>query len=261
MHRRAFIQKTFILGGLAAGLSSYANLKRSHIVTLSFDDGFKKSFYRTADLFEQFNLRACLNVIASGHLSSYRPPTQYMVTETGDFNDWNELKKRGHEIMPHSWDHSNLTQMPLEKAQEDITRCLDYFNEHLEGFDASKAVYNFAYNASTPGLERFALGKVAAVRTGGNPVNSIPVTSSPVRVGCQSFGPENADQWTKQQINGFLASPGGWLVLNLHGLDEEGWGPVSSFCLKELLKQLADLEHVEVLPAGEVIARAQSHSF
>jgi peptidoglycan/xylan/chitin deacetylase (PgdA/CDA1 family) len=261
MQRRNFIYKTLILGSLGIGMSKCSPQKKTHIITLSFDDGFKKSFYRIADLFEQFNLHACLNVIASGHLSSYRPPTQYMETETGNFHDWNTLQRRGHEIMPHSWDHSNLTQMPLAQAKEDIIRCLDYFSEHLEGFDASKAVYNFAYNASTPELEQFALERVAAVRTGGNPVNPIPVTSKPVRLGCQSFGPENADQWTKQQISGFLAGSGGWLILNLHGLDEEGWGPVSSAFLKELLKQLVDLEHVELLPAGEVIARAQKHSF
>ena len=261
MHRRSFIHTTFLLGGLGIGMSSYSSQQKTHIITLSFDDGFKKSFYRIADIFEQFNLRACLNVIASGHLPSYKPPTQYMETETGNFHDWNILKKRGHEIMPHSWDHSNLTQMPLEQAKEDIIRCLDYFNEHLEGFNASKAVYNFAYNASTPELEQFALEKVAAIRTGGNPVNPIPFTPAPVKLGCQSYGPENADKWVKQQINEFLAGSGGWLILNLHGLDEEGWGPVSSSFLKELLKQLVDLEHVELLPAGEVIARTINRSF
>ncbi|MDD2380677.1 MAG: polysaccharide deacetylase family protein [Mariniphaga sp.] len=255
MYRRAFIQKTFILGGLASGLSSFTPIKKSHIITLSFDDGFKKSFYRIAEIFEQFNLRACLNVIASGHLSSYKPPTHYMELETGNFDDWNLLKKRGHEIMPHSWDHSDLTHMPLEKAKEDITRCLDYFAEHLEGYDAAKAVYNFAYNASNPELEQYVLGKVVAVRSGGPTINPYPRTTSKFRLGCQSFGPENADPWLKQQISRFLAGSGGWLILNLHGLDEEGWGPVSSACLKDTLSQLSDLKHVEVLPTGEVIAR------
>ena len=35
-----------------------------------------------------------------------------------------------------------------EKAKENIDKCLNYFEEHLEGYKASEAVYNFAYNAS-----------------------------------------------------------------------------------------------------------------
>jgi hypothetical protein len=59
----------------------------------------------------------------------------------------------------------------------------------------------------------------------------------------------------EQQINGFLSSKGGWLVLNLHGLDAEGWGPVSSKYLDDLLKRLVKIEKVEVLPAGELLKR------
>lgn len=257
MHRRSFI-KTSILGSLAVGFVSCTPKGKSHIVTLSFDDGMKKSFYKIADIFEENNLHACLNVIASGHMASFKLPNEYHTDLRGDFNDWNLLRKRGHEIMPHSWDHSDLTIMPLDQAKEDIIRCMEYFKDHLEGFEASEAVYNFAYNASTPDLEQFALSKVRAVRTGGNnQVNPIPITSGPVRLCCSSYGPDNADKWVEEQIYSFLSSPGGWLVLNLHGLDEEGWGPVSSKYLNDLLKRLAKLEYLEVLPAGEVLKRTK----
>ncbi|NBC02778.1 MAG: hypothetical protein GVY20_03640 [Bacteroidetes bacterium] len=39
------------------------------------------------------------------------------------------------------------------------------------------------------------------------------------------MGPGNIDNWVEQQVNTFLESDGGWLVLNVHGLDDEGWGP------------------------------------
>ena len=42
-----------------------------HIVTLSFDDGFKKSFIRTAEIYEKYKRSACLNVIATGHKSRW----------------------------------------------------------------------------------------------------------------------------------------------------------------------------------------------
>jgi hypothetical protein len=44
---------------------------------------------------------------------------------------------------------------------------------------------------------------------------------------------------------------GGWFIFNSHGLDGEGWGPMSSGFLDELLAQLVELEHVAVLPVGK----------
>jgi peptidoglycan/xylan/chitin deacetylase (PgdA/CDA1 family) len=255
MKRRSFLRTT-ILGGLGAGLTGFTVKGKTHILTLSFDDGFKKSFYQTADIFERYNLRACLNVIASGHLPDFSEPNNYHKDPRGDFNDWNALQKRGHEIMPHTWDHSHAVKLPLQKAKEDILKCLQYFEENLEGFNASKAVYNFAYNESNTELEQFALTKVRAVRTQGDTaLNPIPVNSNPVRLGCWSYGPDNADKWVEQQVNEFIAGKGGWLVLNLHGLDDEGWGPVSSQYLIELLKRIIKIDYLDILPAGVVFEK------
>lgn len=43
-----------------------------------------------------------------------------------------------------------------------------------------------------------------------------------------SYGPDNANVWVKKEVNGFLTGSGAWLVQNLHGLDDEGWGAVRS---------------------------------
>lgn len=255
MHRRNFI-KTTALGTLATGLIGCSSSSKTHILTLSFDDGFKRSFYQIADIYEQFNLKACLNIIASGHLPEFVPPDNYNNSKKGDFKDWNTLKKRGHEIMPHTWEHQNLTQIPLEEAKNLINKCLAYFQGNLDEFKISESVYSFAFNASTPELEKFALSKVRAIRThGNNPVNSIPFNKNPVRLACLSFGPGNADKWVEEQINNFLKTQGGWLVLNLHGLDKEGWGPISSQYLKKLLKKLIDIEYLDVLPVIEVLKK------
>ena len=77
---------------------------KRHIVTLSFDDGFRKSFLRTAEIYEKHKLSACLNVVAAG-----LPGDAYIKkSPLGDFGLWNELKKRGHEVMPHGYRHENL---------------------------------------------------------------------------------------------------------------------------------------------------------
>jgi peptidoglycan/xylan/chitin deacetylase (PgdA/CDA1 family) len=255
MDRRSFI-KTSVLSGLGIGLADFKK-EKTHILTLSFDDGFKKSFYKTADIYEQHRLRACFNVIASGHLPDFKQPDPYILpSQMGNFDDWNALKKRGHEVMMHTWDHTNLTQIPSDQATALIDKCIDYFKDHLEGFDASKSVYNFAFNASTPELEKYALTKVQAIRTHGDtPLNPIPQSKQPVRLGCSSSGPANIDNYVDEQVNKFLASSGGWLMLNTHGLDDEGWGPMSSTYLSELLLRLKKIDYLEMLPTGEVMKR------
>lgn len=256
MNRKTFL-KTTLLGSLAAGLGSCVQPSKTHILTLSFDDGFRKSFYKIADIYEEFGLKACLNVIASGHLPNFQQVDDWILPELmGDFDDWNKLQERGHKINMHSWKHTNLDQQPLEKAQELIIRCLDYFEEHLEGFKASNGVFNFPFNASGPELEKFTLSKVRALRSHGETAqNPIPTTPDPFRIGCSSMGPENIDSWVEQQVNGFLKTDGGWFVLNVHGLDDEGWGPMSTSFLRNLLKRLVQVDKLEILPAVEVLKR------
>jgi len=270
MTRREFIRvsalSTIGLSTLGQGKSiAMTSPSKTHIVTLSFDDGFKKSFFEVADVYEEFGLRACFNVIAQGQELDFHPmvngqPDAGIVPfPKGNWDDWNRLKKRGHEVMAHTYNHVNLTTIPLEEAKALIDKCVVSFEKHLKGFKASESVYNFAYNASTPELDAYALSKFLVVRTQGNsPVNPIPTHRQPVRIGCFSHGPESCDQFFDEEINKFLAGPGGWFVFNTHGLDTEGWGPMSSAYLRALLHRLTKLSHVEVLPAGHVVLRLKA---
>lgn len=256
MKRRSFI-KTSLLGSLVIALGACTQSQKTHILTLSFDDGFKKSFYKIADIYEEHGLSACLNIIASGHLPTFQKVGNWILPELmGDFDDWNALQERGHEIMPHSWQHLNLANQPAEEAKELIVRCLDYFEQHLDGFDASEAVFNYPFNSSTPDLEQFTLTKVRALRSNGETaLNPIPNSARPFRIGCQSMGPDNIDRWVEKQVNDFLETDGGWLVLNIHGLDDEGWGPMSTDYLENLIARLVQFEFLDILPAGEVLKR------
>ena len=262
MRRRNFIKTT----GISAFYFIPNILKaagKSHVISLSFDDGFKKSFYRIAEIHEEYGFKACLNVIASGHLPSFKGVDAWILPELmGDFNDWNKLKSRGHEIMPHTWEHLNLTKIPLNQAKENMDKCFAYFEENLDDYDAGHAIYNFAFNASTTELEDYALQNVRAVRTAGwiilNDTKFNPIRSNLQRLGCWSYGPDNGDQAIDREINDFLKSDGGWLILNLHGLDEEGWGPISTTYLDNLLKRMTKITSVDLAPTGEVLKKLGS---
>jgi peptidoglycan/xylan/chitin deacetylase (PgdA/CDA1 family) len=224
-----------------------------HIITLSFDDGFKQSSIRTAEIFEKYHLSACMNVIASAHYDTFKFPNEYHKWPVGDFGLWNELKARGHEIMPHGYDHSNLSQLELSKAKDKIMRCFDVFSKELNGFDSKESVFNFPYNASTPELEGWLVEQVKAFRTGGNPINPLPYNNQK-KLTCTSYGPENIDNHLKQQIGKLFSQPSGWLIYNTHGLDDEGWGPLTSKCLDEILERLTKIKTVAILPVGKALS-------
>ena len=136
--RRDFIRTTSAVAASLAvpSIASSAAVRdeKRHIVTLSFDDGFRKSFLRTAEIYEKYKLSACLNVIATGHEKDYRAPGAYIGGSVrGDFGLWNELASRGHEVMPHSYRHANLRQLPLGEGKGLILRCLEVFFEGTEG--------------------------------------------------------------------------------------------------------------------------------
>jgi hypothetical protein len=91
-----------------------------------------------------------------------------------------------------------------------------------------------------------------AFRTGGPAINPLPYNGQK-KLTCISQGPENINKYLEESINSFLETPSGWYIFNTHGLDDEGWGPVSSSFLDELLDKLSRIPSVEILPAGTAL--------
>ena len=225
-----------------------------HIVSLSFDDGVRRSFLRIAEIYEKYGQSACLNVIATGHLATFIPPDPYHVNmPRGDFALWNELQARGHEIMPHGLRHENLRECSFPIAKDSIMQCLEIFAEELEGFESQAAIFNFPYNASTPELEDWLPTAVRAFRTGGGGINPLPHPGQ-VKLTCTAFGPGNCEAHLDAEIERLLSQPQGWLIYNTHGLDDEGWGPMRSVYLDRLLDRLLQLDSVVIVPVGQALA-------
>jgi hypothetical protein len=227
-----------------------------HVVTLSFDDGFERSSRKTAEIFERFGLSAAINVVARGHLGE---PTEswHSSWPRGDFGLWNELQARGHEIMPHGYEHANKAQRTFEESKRLIEACLQVFANELDGFDATGAVFAFPYNASTPELEAWLPEIVRAFRTAGDPIMPLPRPGQR-KILCTSFGPAPCDEHLGGLVEELLARPSGWLCYNAHGLDDEGWGPLSSTTLERLLDRLLEHDETQVLPAGAALDLART---
>ena len=228
--------------------------EKTHYITLSFDDGFKKSSILTADIYERYNLSACINVIATAHHPDFVLPNEYHNWPVGDFDLWNDLKARGHEIMMHGYKHAHKNEIPFIEGRDLILKCIDYFSKKLKGFEPKQSIFNFPFNASTPELEEWLPTQVKAFRTGGSPINPLPHKDQ-VKLTCSAFGPDNCERHLDSEIEKLLQQPSGWLVYNTHGLDDEGWGPIRSKHLDDLLKRLTSIKTVEIIPAGRALSK------
>jgi peptidoglycan/xylan/chitin deacetylase (PgdA/CDA1 family) len=261
--RRAFLAAVGTVGAACAlAGASRADEKsaaaKRHLVTLSFDDGFRKSSVKTAEIYEKYKLSACINVVASASMKDFRAP-DYPDVSRADFGLWNDLQARGHEIMPHGYKHANKQKLPFAESKDLILRCLDVFDKELNDFDRKQAVFNFPYNASTPELEQWLPTQVRAFRTGGAAINRLPHREQ-VKLTCTSFGPDNCEKAIDREIEKLLSMESGWLIFNTHGLDEEGWGPIRASYLEQLLERLLAIESVEILPAGKALARVAAQA-
>lgn len=225
----------------------------THLLTLSFDDGFTRSFSLAAKIHEEFGVKAQLNVIAQACEGTYQPADEWHNAPVGGWDVWNGLAARGHEIGPHSWSHRNHKSIPFPEAQDQINWCLDAFSARLKGFKPAEAVYNMPYNASSPEVEVYMLTRLKGFRTGGPGLNPFPGPSTR-RLTCTAFGPGNCDAHLDAEVEKWLAARSGWLIYNTHGFDEEGWGPATPDCVRRLYTRLLTLPHVRIVTQQQGLA-------
>lgn len=232
-----------------------------HYLTISWDDGFQKSFSKIAGIYERFGLRAEFNIVATANLPENALPDDMKpghrwgaANAYGDFGLWNELQARGHVIQPHGYRHANKAELPFDEARGLILKCLEIFSRQLSGFDPAQTIFNFPYNASTPELEAWLPSVVRAFRTSGPGINPLPTTKT---VKLTTTGAEDAEPLLDQCIDQLLAQPNGWLIYNGHGLDGEGWGPLRSEYLMRTLEKLGAIPDLKILPAKEILALAE----
>lgn len=215
-------------------------------VAFFFDDNFRKSFTKVADLYESLGLRAIFCNVAE-------PPLSWRKTEDlGNWDLWNELLARGHAIHPHGFDHTNLAQIALEAAQDDIEKCLEVYSRHLGGFDPAQTIFHFPFNSSTEELTAWTLKQVAAVRIGGPGLNHAPDLQKRILY-ADAHGPDNCAAHLQSKLLEAGEARPPLFCYNLHGLDGEGWGTIDSDQLSRILRDIQGTAHLEMARPEELL--------
>lgn len=212
--------------------------------TISWDDGFKASTLKTADIYEKYGLKTEFNIVPKWCLENNNEGF-------GDFGLFREMEARGHMVQSHSYDHSNLARMPFLEAVDNIERSFELLASNLKNFDPCHSVFNLPYNESSTELESYLAQKKIPFRTGPGPaLNKLP---EPSTYKVTTGGWENAEEWLDNCLNDLLEKESGWLVYTAHGLDGEGWGPISSGFLEKTIEKVLSQKDIKILPAIEVL--------
>jgi peptidoglycan/xylan/chitin deacetylase (PgdA/CDA1 family) len=197
-------------------------------VGLIFDDGFVKSTFKTAAIFDEFKIPAVFAVLAD---------SVNFVPGCGDWTLWNDLQSRGHIIHPHGQTHVKLSEIPPADAIASVQQCLDSFEENLTDFDPAEALYAFTYNTGTPETIEYLLPKVRAVRIGGNPL----LTDANFRTRIwtnQTFGPADPFEDFQYVLAQARQHEPRALFYCFHGLDDEYWGATTTDHLRQILETI-----------------------
>jgi len=222
-------------------------------LSLDFDDGFQRSCATAARVFESHGLRASFNVLAQPRGFLDEAPS-YVDHGRGDFGVWRGLLGRGHAVNPHGEEHRDLSRLPHAEAVASLERCLAAFERELPGFRAQDSLYVFAYDRSTPELEAWLSPRVRGFRAHGAPLNAFPAPGSR-KVSNAGWGPDGVEARLERGIEAFLAGAEAWMLCGLHGLDGEGWGPISSAWLDRLLGELRKVKDLTLAPGSTVLAQ------
>lgn len=221
----------------------------SHLISFTFDDGFRATAETVAKVYEERGLRASFSVLAApdGNLARlYRPTDQI-----GDFGFWREMIARGHEITIHGFQHLLLTELSPEAYYTQLMLAALAFEEYL-GLKRSETVFNYPFGQSNPDTEEMALTIFGALRTGHQALNPVP-TSLTRRITMESFGPDHVEEMMEISLGRGLAEKAGWLNYGLHVVDEPGWGAISGQWLAATLDRLLSLD-IRILSIREALS-------
>ena len=160
----------------------------------------------------------------------------------GAWSNWNTLADKGHEIASHSMTHPALPNVPADLVRRELLYSKRRIMNRL-GIPGP-LTFGFPYNQSSPEVKKQVEKYYLAARVGGHGIN-IPGEIDFYNV--SSWWPlaHTPLEETLDKIREAKAK-NAWLVIGLHGMDDEGWHPISTVRMDRILQFLANDETCHV---------------
>jgi peptidoglycan/xylan/chitin deacetylase (PgdA/CDA1 family) len=220
-------------------------------ISFCFDDGFRRSARTIADAFSARGLSACFAVLSQpeGALDPF-----VQGADIGDWDFWRQLTAEGHELASHGLIHERYDEIDLPATQSSVIAALDILKREIPTFDSNRSVFHVPYLSAPAQTVEWLATRSLGVRldTGKSGLTPWEDVRPGCVIDCLCYGPENVGQSMLSRIREFRAQEG-WLVLVMHGVDGEGWGPVSRVELEQIL-DAAIATGARIAPPNEVMS-------
>lgn len=231
-------------------------------LSLTFDDGFRKGSEVAAEIVGAYGMAATFYIV-TGWVAPERAAVRDRFNrgcDHGDWAHWRRMRDAGHEIGSHTFSHLNVTGRRARLfpwlVGEELRRSRDDLARELP-----QPLYTISmtWNASSSRSDRMVRTLYDACRLG---------SSSLAYNDLRALDPHRLASWAPDAS---LPAPaydeaiagipeGGWLILQFHSFDGEGWTPLSRETFHALCAAAARHHDVRVATIAQVIEHLRSPS-
>lgn len=233
---------------------------RSRLLSITFDDGVLHGSKVACDILAKHDLAATFYVV-TGWVEPGRAAIRERCNASrahGDWSHWRRVAAAGHEVGSHTFSHINirgkkaalfpwLVERELRSSLQDLKR------------EVPQAVYTISmpWNAASCRSERLVPRFYSACRLGGSSVayNYLAVLN---QFSLNSWAPSSSTPLSQFKRAVDAIPEGGWLMLQFHSFDDEGYEPVSRATFQAVCDFVASETDVVVAPVSRVVIEAMS---
>jgi peptidoglycan/xylan/chitin deacetylase (PgdA/CDA1 family) len=228
-------------------------------ISITFDDGFKRSADIAAPILKRFGFLATFYIV-----TGWVEPARAAIREVfnvdrphGSWDFWRKISNVGHEVGSHSFSHLNArgklaTLFPWLVARQ-ISKSFDDLEREITQVGYTMAM---PWNAASRVSDFFVRRWFAGCRLGSSDVQYNDL-SNLSRYALKSWAPSNSHTWADYvaAIDGL--PDGGWLILQYHSFGDEGYDPVSPELFDQLCQFIAS-RGIPVQTVREVLSRCKT---
>lgn len=232
-----------------------SDIARARVLSITFDDGLVHGSEVACEILSRYELAATFYIV-----TGWVEPTRSKVCEPynvgrshGDWAHWRAVRDAGHEVGSHTFSHINAggkksrlmpwrVQRELAKSRDDLVR------------EVPQQLYTISmpWNAATPRSERYARKFYSACRLGCSTLAYNQLSA--LKPYSLELWPPSAPVSATDFSNAIAAIPkGGWLILQFHSFDDEGWDPISRGMFEHICSLAAEDETLKVLSVAQVL--------
>lgn len=226
------------------------------LLSITFDDGLRHAAEVGCELLAPHGMPATFYVV-----TGWVEPARAVIREPcnvgrshGDWRLWRQVRDAGHEVGSHTFSHVNAggkkaLLMPWSIGRE-IERS---FADLAREVPQKRYTISMPWNAATARSEAHIRRRFAGCRLGARLVYNRLDTLDRYRLASWAPAPATSDEEIARAISGIPEN--GWLILQFHSFDAEGWEPVSRARFMRMCEIASATEGLGVYTVADVLGR------